>query len=206
MVGQAAPQAGTPASMRALNQRLVLDRLRGHGEATRPQIAGDTGLSKPTVGQALLDLEQHGLVRAIGRSSARPGRAGGHLPDGSGRGSHRRCRRRQARDPRRGRRPGRCDRRPSRTAEPQPVGGHVAADNAGIRRTCHRGGRAGPARHRGDCPRDAGHPGRGQRHGAPGAESARLGTPWLVARVGVDARSGWLGSDRGKRRQSVCGR
>ena len=75
VVGQAAPQAGTPASMRALNQRLVLDRLRGHGEATRPQIAGDTGLSKPTVGQALLDLEQHGLVRAIGRSSARPGRA-----------------------------------------------------------------------------------------------------------------------------------
>jgi len=61
--------------MRALNQRLVLDRLRGHGEATRPQIAGDTGLSKPTVGQALLDLEQQGLVRAIGRSAAGPGRA-----------------------------------------------------------------------------------------------------------------------------------
>jgi predicted NBD/HSP70 family sugar kinase len=61
--------------MRALNQRLVLDRLRGHGEATRPQIASDTGLSKPTVGQALLDLEQHGLVRAIGRSAAGPGRA-----------------------------------------------------------------------------------------------------------------------------------
>jgi predicted NBD/HSP70 family sugar kinase len=61
--------------MRALNQRLVLDRLRGHGEATRPQIAGDTGLSKPTVGQALLDLEQQGLVRAIGHSAAGPGRA-----------------------------------------------------------------------------------------------------------------------------------
>ena len=75
MVGQAAPQAGTPASMRALNQRLVLERLRGHGEATRPQIATDTGLSKPTVGQALLDLEQHGLVRAIGRSASGPGRA-----------------------------------------------------------------------------------------------------------------------------------
>jgi len=75
VVGQAAPQAGTPASMRALNQRLVLDRLRGQGEATRPQIANDTGLSKPTVGQALLDLEQHGLVRAIGRSASGPGRA-----------------------------------------------------------------------------------------------------------------------------------
>jgi predicted NBD/HSP70 family sugar kinase len=74
-VGQAAPQAGTPANMRALNQRLVLNRLREHGEATRPEIAYDAGLSKPTVGQALLDLEQHRLVRAIGRRADRPGRA-----------------------------------------------------------------------------------------------------------------------------------
>jgi predicted NBD/HSP70 family sugar kinase len=61
--------------MRALNQRVVLDRLRTHGEATRPQLAVDTGLSKPTVGQALLDLEQHGLVRTTGRSLPGPGRA-----------------------------------------------------------------------------------------------------------------------------------
>jgi predicted NBD/HSP70 family sugar kinase len=61
--------------MRALNQRLVLNRLREHGEATRPEIAADAGLSKPTVGQALLDLEQHGLVRATGRRADRPGRA-----------------------------------------------------------------------------------------------------------------------------------
>ncbi len=57
MVGETAPQAGTLRACAALNQRLVLDRLGGHGEATRPQIADDTGLSKPTVGQALLDLE-----------------------------------------------------------------------------------------------------------------------------------------------------
>ncbi|MEV7039783.1 ROK family protein [Amycolatopsis sp. NPDC051061] len=74
-MGRIGPQVGTPASMRALNQRLVLERLRGQGEATRPQIAADTGLSKPTVGQALLDLEQHGLVRTTGRSLAGPGRA-----------------------------------------------------------------------------------------------------------------------------------
>lgn len=61
--------------MRALNQRAVLDRLRTLGAATRPQIAKDTGLSKPTVGQALVDLEQHGLVRPIGRTSAGPGRS-----------------------------------------------------------------------------------------------------------------------------------
>ncbi|MEU7528986.1 ROK family protein [Saccharothrix sp. NPDC042600] len=61
--------------MRVLNQRAVLDRLRRGGPATRPQIAKDTGLSKPTVGQALLDLEQHRLVRPIGRTTAGPGRS-----------------------------------------------------------------------------------------------------------------------------------
>ncbi|HEV7647332.1 MAG TPA: ROK family protein, partial [Actinophytocola sp.] len=66
---------GTPASMRELNQRTVLERLRGGGSATRPRIAADTGLSKPTVGQALLDLEQHGLVRTAGRTIAGPGRS-----------------------------------------------------------------------------------------------------------------------------------
>jgi predicted NBD/HSP70 family sugar kinase len=66
---------GTPASMRELNQRTVLERLRGGGPATRPRIAADTGLSKPTVGQALLDLEQHGLVRTAGRTVAGPGRS-----------------------------------------------------------------------------------------------------------------------------------
>lgn len=74
-MGRIGPQVGTPATMRALNQRVVLERLRGQGEATRPQIAAATGLSKPTVGQALLDLEQHGLVRTTGHSLAGPGRA-----------------------------------------------------------------------------------------------------------------------------------
>jgi predicted NBD/HSP70 family sugar kinase len=61
--------------MRVLNQRAVLDRLRRTGAATRPQIAKDTGLSKPTVGQALVTLERHGLVRPIGRTTAGPGRS-----------------------------------------------------------------------------------------------------------------------------------
>ncbi len=61
--------------MRVLNQRAVLDRLRRLGAATRPQIAKDTGLSKPTVGQALVDLERHDLVRPIGRTSSGPGRS-----------------------------------------------------------------------------------------------------------------------------------
>jgi predicted NBD/HSP70 family sugar kinase len=69
------PQVGTPAGMRELNQRAVLDRLRVYGPATRPQVAKDTGLSKPTVGQALLDLERRKLVREIGRTSTGPGRS-----------------------------------------------------------------------------------------------------------------------------------
>jgi predicted NBD/HSP70 family sugar kinase len=70
-----APQVGTPAGMRELNQRAVLERLRAGGPATRPQVARETGLSKPTVGQALADLERRGLVRPAGRSSAGPGRS-----------------------------------------------------------------------------------------------------------------------------------
>nr|WP_245786417.1 ROK family protein [Lentzea albida] len=69
------PEVGTPAGMRVLNQRAVLGLLRRLGAATRPQIAKDTGLSKPTVGQALADLERHGLVRPIGRTTAGPGRS-----------------------------------------------------------------------------------------------------------------------------------
>ncbi|HEY3608846.1 MAG TPA: ROK family transcriptional regulator [Pseudonocardiaceae bacterium] len=69
------PPVGTPAGMRELNQRAVLDRLRSHGPDTRPNIARGTGLSKPTVGQALLDLAQHGLVRTVGRTPRGPGRA-----------------------------------------------------------------------------------------------------------------------------------
>jgi len=61
--------------MRELNQRIVLSRLRTSGAATRPQLAKDTGLSKPTVGQALLELEQSRLVRAVGRTSAGLGRS-----------------------------------------------------------------------------------------------------------------------------------
>ncbi|MBB4676005.1 ROK family transcriptional regulator [Crossiella cryophila] len=75
MTGQSSHPVGTPASMRVLNQRAVLELLRRSGPATRPQVARGTGLSKPTVGQALLGLEQAGLVRPAGRTSAGPGRS-----------------------------------------------------------------------------------------------------------------------------------
>lgn len=69
------PQVGTPAGMRRINQRAVLDLLRRGGAATRPQVAKDTGLSKPTVSQALLALEAAGLARATGHTSTGTGRS-----------------------------------------------------------------------------------------------------------------------------------
>jgi predicted NBD/HSP70 family sugar kinase len=75
VVGVETTPVGTPAGMRKINQRAVLDLLRRSGPATRPQIAKDTGLSKPTVGQALLALEAVRLARATGHTSTGTGRS-----------------------------------------------------------------------------------------------------------------------------------
>src|SRR3954451_6176445 len=63
---------GTPALLRTLNQGALMQRLRDEGPVSRAQLARDTGLSKPTVSQALAELEAAGLVRAVG--PAAPGR------------------------------------------------------------------------------------------------------------------------------------
>jgi predicted NBD/HSP70 family sugar kinase len=75
VVGVETPPVGTPAGMRRINQRAVLDLLRRIGSATRPQVAKETGLSKPTVSQALLALEGYGLARATGHTSTGTGRS-----------------------------------------------------------------------------------------------------------------------------------
>ena len=75
MAGVEIPPVGTPAGMRKINQRAVLDLLRRSGPATRPQVAKDTGLSKPTVSQALLALEAAGLARPTGHTSTGTGRS-----------------------------------------------------------------------------------------------------------------------------------
>src|SRR3954467_6730332 len=62
----------TPALLRTLNQGALMQRLRDEGQLSRAQLARDTGLSKPTVSQALAELEAAGLVRAVG--PAAPGR------------------------------------------------------------------------------------------------------------------------------------
>ena len=52
--------------MRALNERLLLEHIRGAGRTSRAELARVTGLSKPTVALALANLEQDGLVKVAG--------------------------------------------------------------------------------------------------------------------------------------------
>lgn len=65
---------GTPALLRTLNQGALMQRLREAGPLSRAQLARDTGLSKPTVSQALAELEGAGLVRAVGPAAPSRGR------------------------------------------------------------------------------------------------------------------------------------
>jgi predicted NBD/HSP70 family sugar kinase len=66
-------QPGTPSLLRAINEHTLLEYLRNHQPTSRAQLARATGLSKPTVSQALASLEQAGLVRAVGQSIASKG-------------------------------------------------------------------------------------------------------------------------------------
>ena len=65
--------AGTPSLLRAINERTVLECIRQVGPASRAQIARVSGVSKPTVSQALSVLEKARLVREAGRSSGGKG-------------------------------------------------------------------------------------------------------------------------------------
>ncbi|MGJ5749404.1 putative NBD/HSP70 family sugar kinase [Streptomyces puniciscabiei] len=76
-VSDAAEQQEQPWSRRRLrstNERLLLDRLRALGAASRAQLARETGLSKPTVSSALASLEGAGLVHEVGTHAPERGR------------------------------------------------------------------------------------------------------------------------------------
>lgn len=66
---------GRPRLLRAINERAVLERLRSGGAASRTELAAATGVSKPTVGQALANLERAGLVRPAGQRVGERGRS-----------------------------------------------------------------------------------------------------------------------------------
>jgi predicted NBD/HSP70 family sugar kinase len=56
-----------------MNERVLLEYLRNHGPLSRAQLARETGLSKPTVSQALANLERAGLARPAGQVSPEGG-------------------------------------------------------------------------------------------------------------------------------------
>jgi predicted NBD/HSP70 family sugar kinase len=76
MSGQDRPHrpGGTPRLLRAHNERALLECLRSAGPSSRPGLARIAGLSKPTVSQALANLESVGLVRPVGPASPSLGR------------------------------------------------------------------------------------------------------------------------------------
>jgi predicted NBD/HSP70 family sugar kinase len=67
--------ASTTTVMRVMNERAVFERIRLLGPVSRPQLAEATGLSKPTISLALVDLERCGLVRHVGQRTGNSGRA-----------------------------------------------------------------------------------------------------------------------------------
>ncbi|NEA58148.1 ROK family protein [Streptomyces sp. SID13666] len=70
--------------LRSTNERLLLERLRTGGVASRAQLARETGLSKPTVSSALAFLELAGLVREAGLHTPERGRVAVlYAPDAS---------------------------------------------------------------------------------------------------------------------------
>src|SRR5215218_2292104 len=68
------PAGGTPRLLRAHNERTLLEQLRRAGPSSRPDLARIAGLSKPTVSQALANLESAGMVRSVGPASPSLGR------------------------------------------------------------------------------------------------------------------------------------
>jgi predicted NBD/HSP70 family sugar kinase/DNA-binding MarR family transcriptional regulator len=66
--------AARPRLIRTLNEQLLLERLRGGDPRSRGELAGASGLSKPTVSLALASLERDGLVRHAGRRAGGRGR------------------------------------------------------------------------------------------------------------------------------------
>jgi predicted NBD/HSP70 family sugar kinase len=68
-------RAARPQLLRALNEQLLLSRIRELGSCSRAELARLSGLSKPTVSLALANVERSGLVRVAGQRTGVPGRS-----------------------------------------------------------------------------------------------------------------------------------
>src|SRR5437879_12367748 len=58
-----APTRATPPLLKDLNERTVLETIRGSAPISRAGVSGRVGISKPTVSLALQSLLEAGLVR-----------------------------------------------------------------------------------------------------------------------------------------------
>src|ERR1700753_567485 len=67
--------ANTTAVVRIMNERAVYEQTRQLGQVSASQLVTATGLSKPTIGLALGNLERSGLVRHVGHRVGQVGRA-----------------------------------------------------------------------------------------------------------------------------------
>ena len=70
---EARGRPGTPSLLRELNDRAALDLLLRGGMLTRTQISEYTGVSKVTVAQMLVRLEDRGLVTIVGEQAGNRG-------------------------------------------------------------------------------------------------------------------------------------
>ncbi|HEY2578936.1 MAG TPA: ROK family protein [Streptosporangiaceae bacterium] len=67
--------AARPPLIRAMNEQLLLERIRSIGPCSRAELARASGLSKPTVSLALANVEASGLVQEAGQRTGVPGRS-----------------------------------------------------------------------------------------------------------------------------------
>jgi len=63
----------TPAMVRAINQRSVVEAIQHHGALSRSQVARVVGLSKPTVSEVFTELLAAGLLRGVGSTLGNQG-------------------------------------------------------------------------------------------------------------------------------------
>ncbi|MGI5242783.1 ROK family transcriptional regulator [Dactylosporangium sp. CA-139066] len=64
---------GSSKLLKALNEAAALGHLLDHGELTRAELRALTGLSKPTISEAIRRLTEAGLVVGVGHETGRPG-------------------------------------------------------------------------------------------------------------------------------------
>jgi predicted NBD/HSP70 family sugar kinase len=70
---RARESAAQPSLLRAINLRATFDTVQARGPINVSQVVRQTGLSRPTVGDVIAQLEELGLIHRVGRTRGHPG-------------------------------------------------------------------------------------------------------------------------------------